>query len=63
MGPVHDFEASPLSQNFLDNLVETWPRRTILRYIDYNGDLSIDDQYKEWIQMQQTEKDDFVKHQ
>ena len=44
-------------------MVETWPRRTILRRIDYNGDMSTDDQYKEWIQMQQTEKDDFIKHQ
>ena len=47
MGPVHEFEPGPLSQNFMDNMTETWPRRTILRYIDYNGDLSTDDQYKE----------------
>ena len=46
MGLVHEFEPGPLSQNFVDNLVETWPRRTILRHIDYDGDLSIDDQYK-----------------
>ena len=52
MGLVHKFESGPLSQNFMDNLVETWPRRTILRHIDYDGDLSTDDQYKEWIQLQ-----------
>ena len=52
MGPVHDFKPGPLSQNFLDNLIETWPRRTILRHINYDEDLSTDDQYKEWIQMQ-----------
>ena len=60
MGPVHDFEPGPLSQNFLDNLVGTWLRRTVLRHIDYNGDLTTDDQYKEWIQLQQTEKDEFM---
>ena len=47
MGPVHDFEPGSLTQNFMDNLVGTWPRRTILRHIDYDGDLSTDDQYKE----------------
>ena len=46
MGLVHEFEPEPHSQNFLDNLVGTWPRKTILRHIDYDGDLSIDDQYK-----------------
>ena len=56
VGPVHDFEPGPLTQNFLNNLVESWPRRTILRRIDYDGDLSTDDQYKEWIQMQLTKK-------
>ena len=52
MGLVYEFEPGPLSQNFVDNLVGTWPQRTILRYIDYDGDLSTDDQYKEWIQLQ-----------
>ena len=51
MGPVHDFEPGPLTQNFLDNLVGTWPHRIFLRHIDYNGDLTTDDQYKEWIQL------------
>ena len=60
MGPVHDFEPGPLSQNFVDNLVETWPHRTILRHIDYNADPSTNDQYKEWIQLQLTEKDEFM---
>ena len=60
MGPVHEFEPGPLSQNFMDNLTGTWPQRTILRYIDYNGDLSTDDQYKEWIQLQQNERNDFL---
>ena len=46
MGPIHNFEPGPLSQNFMDNLVETWPRRTILKRIDHNGDPSINDQYK-----------------
>ena len=63
MGPVHDFKPGPLSQNFLDNLIETWPHRTILRHIDYDRDFFTDDQYKEWIQMQQIEKYDFVKYQ
>ena len=49
MGPVHDFELGPLSQNFLDNLVGTWHRKTILRHI-----------IKEWIQLQQTEKYEFM---
>ena len=60
MGPVHEFRPEPLSQNFMDNLVGTWPRRTILRYIDYDGDLSTDDQYKEWIQLQQNERNEFM---
>ena len=51
MGPVYEFGPRALSQNFVDNLTGTWPRRTILRQIDYNGDLSTDDQYKEWIQL------------
>ena len=60
MGSVHEFEPGPLSQNFMENLTGTWPRRTILRQIDYNGDLSTDDQYKEWIQLQQNERNDFL---
>ena len=60
MGPVHEFGPEPLSQNFVDNLTRTWPRRTVLRHIDYNGDLSTDDQYKEWIQLQQNERNEFV---
>ena len=60
MGPVHKFEPGPVSQNFVDNLTGTWPRRTILRQIDYNRDLSIDDQYKEWIQLQQNERNNFL---
>ena len=58
--PVHEFEPGPLSQNFVDNLIETWLRRTIMRQINYNGDLSTDDQYKEWIQLQQNERNDFL---
>ena len=57
---VHEFEPRPLSQNFMDNLVGTWPRRTIMRHIDYDGDLSTDDQYKEWIQLQQNERNEFM---
>ena len=60
MGPVHEFEPGPLSQNFMDNLAETWSRRTIMRQNDYDGDLSTDDQYKEWIQLQQNERNDFL---
>ena len=45
----------------MENLVGAWPQRTILRHIDYDGDLSTDDQYNEWIQLQQTEKDEFVR--
>ena len=60
VGPVHEFEPGPLSQNFVDNLIKTWARRTILRQINYNGDLSTDDQYKEWIQLQQNERNDFL---
>ena len=60
MGPIHEFKPGPLSQNFVDNLTGTWPRRTILRYIDYNEDLSTDVQYKEWIQLQQNERNDFL---
>ena len=58
---VPEFETGPLTQNFLDNLVSTWPRRTIQRGIDYNGDPSSDDQYKAWICLQQTEKDEYVR--
>ena len=61
MGPVHEFGPEPLSQNFMDNLVGTWPRRTILRHIDYDGDLSTNNQYKKWIQLQQIERDEFVR--
>ena len=61
MGPVHEFGPGPLSQNFVENLVGTWPRRTILRHIDYDGDISTDDHYKEWIQLQQTGKDKFIR--
>ena len=61
MRPVHEFGPKPLFQNFMDNLVRTWPRRTILRHIDYDGDLSTDDHYKEWIQLQQIERDEFVR--
>ena len=25
IGPVHDFESGPLTQNFMDNFVGTWP--------------------------------------
>ena len=61
MGPVHEFGPEPLSQNFVDNLIGTWwPQRTILSHIDYNGDLSTDDQYKEWIQLQQNERNMFL---
>ena len=60
MGPVYEFEPRPLSQNFVDNLTGIWPQRTILRQIDYNGDLSTDDQYKEWIQLQQNERNMFL---
>ena len=60
MGLVHEFGPGPLSQNFVDNLIETWPRRTVLRHIDYNGDLSADDKYKEWIQLQQNERNEFL---
>ena len=60
MGLVHEFELGPLSQNFVDNLVGTWPRRTILRHINYDGDLSTNDQYKEWIQLQQNERNEFM---
>ena len=61
MGPVHEFGPGPVSRNFVENFLGTWPRRTILRHIDYEGDLSTDDQYKEWIQLQQTKKDEFVR--
>ena len=61
MGPVHEFGPGSLSQNFMENIVGTWPRRTILSHIDYDGDLSTDDQYKEWIQLQQIEKVEFVR--
>ena len=57
---VLEFEPGPLSQNFMDNLVRTWPRRTVLRHIDYDGDMSTDDHYKEWIQLQQNERNEFV---
>ena len=60
MGPVHEFGSGPLSQNCVDNLTRTWPRRTIMRQIDYNGDLSTDDQYKNWIQLQQNERNTFL---
>ena len=60
VGPVHEFELGLLTQKFLDNLITIWPHRIIERRIDYSGDLSIDDQYKEWIQLQQTEKDEFT---
>ena len=60
MGPVHEFEPRSLSQNFMDNLIGTWPRRTILRQIDYNGDLSTEDQYKECIQLQQNKRNNFL---
>ena len=59
---MHEFEPGPFSQNFLDNLVITWSRKTIQRYIEYDGDRSIDDQYEEWIQLQQREKDEFMKN-
>ena len=60
MGPVYEFGSGPLSQNFVNNLTETWPRRIVMRHIDYNGDLSTDDQYKEWIQLQQNERNEFM---
>ena len=31
-------------------------------YIEYDGDRSTDDHYKEWIQLQQREKDEFIKN-
>ena len=60
MEPVHEFGPGPLSQNFVDNLSVTWPQRSIMRHIDYNGDFSTDDQYKEWIQLQQNERNTFL---
>lgn len=57
---MHEFEPGPLTQNFLDNMTVTWPQRIIKRNIDYNGDPSTDNQYTAWVQMQQTEKDDFI---
>ena len=62
VGPMYEFEPGPLSQNFLDNLIATWPRRTIQRYIEYDEDRSTDDQYKECIQLQQRENDEFIKN-
>ena len=62
VGPMHEFEPGPLSQNFLDNLIATWPHRTIQRYIEYDEDRSTDDQYKQWIQLQQRENDEFIKN-
>ena len=59
-GPVHEFESEPLTHNFLDNLIVTWPHRLIKRSINYDEDLSNDDQYKEWIQLQKIEKDMFM---
>ena len=56
-----EFETGPLTQNFLDNLAATWPRRTIQRGLDHNGDSSTDDHYKEWIRLQQAERDEFVR--
>ena len=56
-----EFETGPLTQNFLDNLVSTWPRRTIQRGIGHNGDPSTDDQYKAWVYLQQTEQDEHVR--
>ena len=44
-----EFEPGPLTQNFLDNLAATWPRRAIQRGINHDGDSSTDDRYKEWI--------------
>ena len=58
---VHEFEPGPLTQNFLDNLAATWPLRTIQRNLSYHGDPSTDDQYKAWIHLQQTEKDEFIR--
>lgn len=56
-----EFESGPLTQNFLDNLAVTWPRRTIQRGINYNEDPSTDHYYKEWVHLQQTEQDEFVR--
>ena len=59
-GLIHKFEQGPLIQNFLDNLLALWTHRFIERCINYDGNLSIDDRYKEWIQLQKMEKNAFV---
>ena len=41
--PVHEFEPGLLNQNFLDNLIATWPHKTIHRHISYDGDQTTDD--------------------
>ena len=57
------FESGPLTQNFLDNLAATWPRRTIQRGINHDGDPSTDDRYKEWIRAHEAGGDGSVRFQ
>ena len=46
------FQPGPLTQNFMENMSATWPRRTIRRDITLDGDIITDDHYKAWIQLQ-----------
>ena len=61
--PTPGFQAGPLTQNFIQNLSSTWPRRTIRRNIAIDGDITTDDHYKAWIQLHRTEQDEFIMHQ
>ena len=57
MRPIQEFEPGPLTQNFLDNLIVTWPHRFVERRINRDEDLSTDDPYKEWVQLQKDKKE------
>ena len=61
--PTHGFQAGPLTQNFIQNLSSTWLHRTIRHNISLDGDITTDDHYKAWIQLQQTEQNEFIMHQ
>ena len=43
---THGFQAGPLTQNFIQNLLLSWLCRTIRRNISIDGDITTDDHYK-----------------
>ena len=63
MEPIHGFQPSPLTQNFIENMSVSWPYRIIKRGISLDGDITTHYHYKAWIQLQQIKQDEFIKIQ